>query len=48
MEIETIKNKEQAKVRAISTLLHKLAVAESKDVANISKELRRWIRQFSN
>lgn len=44
MEIEAVKSREQLKVRATSILMFKLSTAESKEVAGISKELRRWNR----
>lgn len=42
MVLETVKDKKQAYIRIVSVLLYKLATAESKDVAKISKELRLW------
>ena len=48
MKIEFVSNNEQAIGRIISILLYKLAVADSKDVVDISKELRYWIHQRGN
>ena len=48
IEIDSVKDKNQAHRRAVSILLHKLATADSKDTAAISKELRRWNRRWFN
>lgn len=48
MKIEAVKSKSQAKARAVSILILKMANAESKDVPRISKELRKWIKRFPN
>ena len=46
IEIDLVKDREHAIKRAVSILLYKLAVADSKDAVAISKELRRWSKWF--
>lgn len=48
MDIEIVKNQGQMVTRSISILLQKLANADSKDVAQISKELRHWYKKMPN
>lgn len=48
MKIEVAKSKKQTTLRAVSILLYKLATAKSENVAEISKELRRWYGRIPN
>lgn len=48
VEIEVVKSKKQATLRAVSILLYKLTTADSKNVVAISKELRRWYERIPN
>lgn len=45
MKIEYVNSNEKAIRRIISILIYKLATADSKDVIDISKELRYWLGQ---
>ena len=48
LEIEAVNNRERLRIRAVSILLHKLATADSDDVAEIAKELRQWYKKMPN
>lgn len=48
VEIEVVKSKKQATLRAVSILLYKLATADSENVVAISEELRRWHERMPN
>lgn len=47
MDIKVVDTKKEAATRAVSTLLFKMANADSANVAGISKELRKWHRKLS-
>lgn len=44
MEIKIVSDKKETATNAVSTLLFKMANADSANVAEISKELRKWYR----
>ena len=44
MDIKIVTSKKEAATMAVSTLLFKMANADSANVAGISKELRKWYR----